>query len=516
MHRLVEVRARSYLFGRGRHYVASMSLFESKTQLLSALAGYDFSGQDEQAIREQWIYPLLMLLGYGLGTKNTVDIPFKVELRAPVRALGSKRWEIDYRPTAHGVGMWIIEAKRPDEDLFSEQHLGQAWGYATHPRVDVPLMMLANGTRLLVFDLTQDDWDQPLTDIRQTELPDRFDELEATLGARNVAEFVRARQLRHLSRALGAQLDLEALDKTIADVQRIVNEARPQVVANRAAVTSDAWDEFFKREKSWATDIGISGVAFAASGPNMVLQGDLEACAGMVRDRAPTDRAAAFEEMASVARVGTTVRQTFSLRILRLGVALRCVGLDGCDDVARETAETLAREAAEGLAADPVAAAAYEFEGVLAAFVARIVLVGQTDAAKNAIETARETFDVERFLRDSILDGLSAEAMLSQSVELMFRSAWIAFEPWTDHALRHGTEVLRQALRELPPPGDVRIGQVNNANFEFRMVDDPLRPVTRNVVRDVADAKVLSSDDAPELEVQRAFAVSLLQRYFAA
>lgn len=75
--------------------------------------------------------------------------------------------EIDYRPTVHGVGLWIIEAKRPDEDLFSELHLGQAWSYATHPRVDVPFMVLANGIRLGVFDLGEDEWDKPILDIQQ-------------------------------------------------------------------------------------------------------------------------------------------------------------------------------------------------------------------------------------------------------------------------------------------------------------------------------------------------------------
>ena len=83
-------------------------MFVSPPHLLRALAANDFSGQDEQSIREQWIYPLLMLLGYGPGTPHPIDIPFKVA--APVRAFGSRRWEIDYRPTVYGVGLWIIEA----------------------------------------------------------------------------------------------------------------------------------------------------------------------------------------------------------------------------------------------------------------------------------------------------------------------------------------------------------------------------------------------------------------------
>jgi hypothetical protein len=65
-----------------------MSFVGSPKRVLEALAGYDFTGQDEQAIREQWIYPLLTLLGYGLGTPNPVDIPFKVDLASPDSCAG--------------------------------------------------------------------------------------------------------------------------------------------------------------------------------------------------------------------------------------------------------------------------------------------------------------------------------------------------------------------------------------------------------------------------------------------
>ncbi len=490
-----------------------MTAFGSGDQLLRALADHDFSGEDEQAIREQWIYPLLMLLGYGVGTPNRVDVPFKVDLAVPIRALGSKRWEIDYRPTVHGVGLWIIEAKRPDEDLFSEQHLGQAWGYATHPRVDVPFMVLANGVRLCVFDLTQDEWDKPLLDIQQSELPERFAELQAVLGARQMAEFVRRRQLRHLRRALAAQLDDDALDQTLHDVQAIVDKARPQVTANRAAVSSEAWTEFFGRQKESAKEIGIWGIAFSANGPNVVIHGDLVRCAEMVLERPPDQRGAAFDEMLSVGRVGDTLRQTFSLRVLRLGVALRCVGYDGCDEIARQTAQTVVRDAAERFPDDPVSAPGHDFERVLAAFLARLVLLGQTDAAKAAVEKARRTFDVERFLRASVLEGLSAEAMLGQRVELLFRQVWTSFEPWTAETLSASERALRGALAELPPARDVRIGQVGNANYETHLHFDPLRPGIRNVLRDVANPRVISSDDPPQRAVQQAFAVELIERY---
>ncbi len=486
-------------------------MYGSPPQLLRALADNDFSGQDEQAIREQWIYPLLMLLGYGVGTPNHVDIPFKVA--APVRAFGSKRWEIDYRPTVYGVGLWIIEAKAPDEDLFSDRHLGQAWGYATHPRVDVPLMVLANGVRLCVFDVTQERWEDPVLDIAQPDLPQRFAELEASLGARQVAEFVRRRQLRHLRQALAVELDDEALDRTIEDVRAIVEEARPEVEARRRAVTSDAWAEYFQREERWGAEVGVWGIAFSSNGAVAVTGGQIADCAQLIAERDPSERSAAFDEMLSVARIGQTIRQTFPLRVLRLGVALRSVGLEGCDQVARETAEGLVREAANGLQDDPTAAAAHEFERVIAAVLARLVLVRGTAEAKAAVRKARETLDVARFLRASVLEGLSAEAMLNTTVALAFRQIWTRFEPWTAEALTAASEAARKLLTELPAASDVRIGQINNANYETHLTHDPLRPGTRNVVNHVAHPQIRNHDEGPEAEPQRAFARELLGIY---
>ena len=70
------------------------------------LARFDFRGLDEQAIREQWIYPLLMLLGYGLGTKNVVDIPLKLscDQRSAALATTGSRSTTDRQCSAGACG----------------------------------------------------------------------------------------------------------------------------------------------------------------------------------------------------------------------------------------------------------------------------------------------------------------------------------------------------------------------------------------------------------------------------
>jgi hypothetical protein len=72
-------------------------------------------------------------------------------------------------------------------------------------------MVLCDGQRIGVFDITHENWDTPELDIGHGEIAERFDDLFQVLGAPRIAEFVRRRQLRHLRLALEAQLDLDAL-----------------------------------------------------------------------------------------------------------------------------------------------------------------------------------------------------------------------------------------------------------------------------------------------------------------
>jgi hypothetical protein len=258
----------------------------------------------------------------------------------------------------------------------------------------------------------------------------------------------------------------------------------------------------------------VWGIALGANSPNVVVGKDIDVCAELILERPPSERAAAFSELLSVARVGETTRQTFSLRILRLAVALRLVGVEGCDETARAVAEEIARDAAEDFPNDPVARAAHQFERVLAAFLGRLVLVEGSADAREAAERAKRILDVEQYLREDVLIGLGLEARLSRNVELLFRRVWATHEPWTVTALDEAATELRSALERMaPPPPGLRIGQAGNANYERHLHWDPLKPGVRNVLRETADPSVLRSDEDPANETRRAFARGLLTTY---
>lgn len=204
---------------------------------LEALAAYDFTGRNEAEIRGDWIEPLLRLLGYGLATRHQVLRERVLGLQPPTRMVGLRAWRsiLYQRCSVTGRG-----SSRPQGDLSEDEHLGQAWSYATDPRVRVPLMVLCDGARLAVFDVTRVDWDTPLWDRPKADLADHFDELFSFLGAPRVAEKIRQLQMAHLRQALGAQIDLKALDETIAEVQSMVDEIRPRVRERREEIRREA------------------------------------------------------------------------------------------------------------------------------------------------------------------------------------------------------------------------------------------------------------------------------------
>lgn len=206
---------------------------------LVELARYDFRGKTEQDVREEWITPLLVRLGYGPSTLHQVRRSETVRLRVPLRMLGSKRYQLDYRPTVHGHGLWIIEAKAP-EGVDPQLHLAQAWTYATHPDVNVPLFVLADGRRLSVHDVNSTKWDEPILEVQAAELPLRFDELLAVLSPRAVARVARRRLVDHLERVLRSEIDYDALDAAVKEVRGAADRARVAVSTNRQTIVQRA------------------------------------------------------------------------------------------------------------------------------------------------------------------------------------------------------------------------------------------------------------------------------------
>jgi hypothetical protein len=451
---------------------------------LKLLADYDFAGRNEAEIRGDWIEPLLRLLGYGLGTRHQILRERQLRLDPPVRMIGSSRYEIDFVPTVFGQRLWLIEAKRPQQDLFGDEHLSQAWSYATDPRVAVPLIVLCDGTRLGVFDVTVPDWTTPAFDRPKTQLPDHFGELFELLGAARVADAVRRRQLRHLRSALEAQVDLVALDRTVKDVEQIVADVRPAVVARREEIRAEARREAEERGRTAVEAAGIWGHAQDLNRPEFCRWADINRAAEIVRSKAPMSRVREFEyfEGSTTPKGEADTRMWFPLRALRMGAAALLAADEGCAEHCRQIALEAARQHADGFADNPLLAAAYRLQRLLGPLGWRMAAISKPMLDKQAQELAN-SLEIEEWLRLDGQFGVTASDHYLRAARLLPIMIQARIKDWSTAGLTAMADQVAGTLEHLPrPPGFDRLQPAADPWLDSWLSGDPLAKLSSLVI----------------------------------
>ncbi len=121
---------------------------------------FDFSSLDspnfkEDSVREDLIMPVLKELGYSSQSENKIIRSKKV--RHPFVTVGSKELPLtnfpDYLLEVDGKYAWVIDAKGPNEDIKTGKNVEQAYFYAIHPDIRVPIYALCNGKEFIAFDI---------------------------------------------------------------------------------------------------------------------------------------------------------------------------------------------------------------------------------------------------------------------------------------------------------------------------------------------------------------------------
>jgi hypothetical protein len=119
----------------------------------SLLGDADFR---EDSVREVVVVPLLHFLGYSASAPH--KILRSKRLQHPFVYIGSMRKEIsiipDYLLQRDSQNAWILDAKGPREDIHTGKNVEQAYSYAIHRDVRVPLFALCNGHRLTVYHIS--------------------------------------------------------------------------------------------------------------------------------------------------------------------------------------------------------------------------------------------------------------------------------------------------------------------------------------------------------------------------
>lgn len=455
---------------------------------LRVLAGYDLAGRNEAEVRADFIDPLLRLLGYGPGTRHEVLRERELRLAPPVRKIGSHVLKIDYEPTVFGRRLWIIEAKRPQEDLFADEHVGQAWSYATDPRIAVPLMVLCDGVRLAVFDLTTESWQDPVFDAAKVDLPDRFDELFGWLGAPRVAEKVRRRQLEHLRLALESQVDLDALDRTIADVQAIVDEVRPNVVERRRQIRDEARERVRTAGAAAIEAAGMWGHAQDVNGPAAFRMADIDRAVEIVRASAPIVRVREFDnfERATTPKGQTESRMWFGLRAIRMGAAVLLCDDDGCGEHCEQAARQAARQHATGFADAPLLAAGYRLQRALGRTGWRMAPLMKPMLDEQAKRLVTELESEEWLRRDGEI-GVTSYDSYRRVAELLPRMLLARLDPWDVETLNRTAAEYERSLDSLPkPPGFEQLQPATDPWYDSWADGDPLYEWSRIVLNNIS------------------------------
>ena len=143
--------------------------------MTDVFANFDFALLDdpdfrEDSVREEVVVPLLAALGYSASPPHKIIRSMRLE--HPYVYIGSVKKPItiipDYLLQRDGENAWILDAKGPGEDISSGKHVEQAYSYAVHKDIRVPLYGLCNGRRLVVFHISQ--WpailDIPVRDLK--------------------------------------------------------------------------------------------------------------------------------------------------------------------------------------------------------------------------------------------------------------------------------------------------------------------------------------------------------------
>jgi hypothetical protein len=135
---------------------------------------FDFSLLDdprfrEDSVREELVVPLLAALGYSASPPHRIIRSLR--LQHPYVYIGTVRKPIsiipDYVLQRDEVNAWILDAKSPSENIDTGKNVEQAYSYAIHRDIRVPVYALCNGRKLTVFHVSQYS---PIADVELREI----------------------------------------------------------------------------------------------------------------------------------------------------------------------------------------------------------------------------------------------------------------------------------------------------------------------------------------------------------
>ena len=208
----------------------------------------DFTNHNETDIREDFIRPLLYLLGYSKNTIKDIITEKTLELSKNFQRVGRKQIRIDYVPTIRLKAFWILEAKSGVPKEMDAGDMLQAYLYATHPEIQASYVVICNGWVLKVYDVhNYSNWAEPVFTIDHRNCEEKFEELRETLGAESILKFQRDNLLRKIHDTFEVEIEEKQLDDFCREFEKNKRELRSVIKENARQL----WrTEFEKRDNA--------------------------------------------------------------------------------------------------------------------------------------------------------------------------------------------------------------------------------------------------------------------------
>lgn len=203
---------------------------------LQKLANLDFTRWNEPDVREDYVKPLLNLLGYEKDTDYDINREGTHILQKPFLMIGRKRIEIDYELVVRKQKFWIIETKAGKDNIKSEDVL-QAHFYAIHPEVGATYFAVTNGWAFKLFDVREIDEEySPILEINIKDIPNRFNDIRRIIGAREIRKHLKTRLFNDFEKIVSTEISEDFVDEFVEQFKSIARKARPKVLENWRAV----------------------------------------------------------------------------------------------------------------------------------------------------------------------------------------------------------------------------------------------------------------------------------------
>lgn len=161
-------------------------VFLEDDEFVDLFSEFDFNLLDstefkEDSVREEIISPILKKLGYSSSSNNKI-IRSK-NLKHPFCYFGTKKENViiipDYTLEINGENRWILDAKRPTENIISGKNVAQAYSYAMNQEIQSDIFSLCNGKEISIFR-TKDY--KLLLHFHIKDLKENWNKLEKILG----------------------------------------------------------------------------------------------------------------------------------------------------------------------------------------------------------------------------------------------------------------------------------------------------------------------------------------------